>query len=156
MEDDQRRGRRCIYRDCRAWAMRGGLLCVAHQKMVSRENQAAADALGPMRDQGLLDDVALIDAELQRLLEARDEFAKWAKELKGRDDTDDAAGALKRLRIRPGDCLRAWERISARIAHFVKARRELLGPGQAAQPDGLVEAVLRDLLTAEEAADADA
>jgi len=147
---DQRRSRRCIYRDCRAWAMRGGLLCVAHQKMVGRENQAAAAALGPMRDQGLLDDVALIDAELQRLLEARDEFAQWAPE---REDDDEATEAPKRTWIRPGDYMRVCERISARIVALVKARRDLLGPGVSAQPDGLVAAVLDDLMAAEDADD---
>jgi len=147
---DQRRSRRCIYRDCRAWAMRGGLLCVAHQKMVARENQAAADALGPLRDQGVLDDVALIDAELQRLLAAREEFAQWAPE---REDDEGGQESPKRIWIRPGDYMRVCERISARIVALVKARRELLGPGASAQPDGLVAAVLGDLMAAEDADD---
>jgi len=147
--EEGRRDRRCIYRDCRAWAMRGGLLCVAHQKMVGRESRAAADALGPMRDQGLLEDVALIDAELDRLLEARDEFKKWALELRDRDNAEDDANRLKRMRIRPGDYIRAWDRVSARIVQLMKARRELLGPGTATQPDGLVEAVLDDLMSQE-------
>lgn len=143
--------RPCAVEGCRAWAKRGEMLCATHWHQARRVHPEVPTLLKDVRAEAVRNDLALIQEELDGLLDARDKFRAWALRLHERDEEEDHAGELRRLRIHPNQFITAWDRVSARIVQLIRARHALL-EGEPAQRDGLVEAVLEDILR-EEAAD---
>jgi len=144
----QRPKRPCAVQGCKAWAKHGEQLCAAHWHQARRHDPGVPELLKDVRQEAIRDDLALIQEELDRLMRTREEFRNWAFELRQRDREDDAAGELKRLRIHPNQFLAAWERVTARIVQLIRARHQLL-QDRPAQEDGLVEAVMDDILRQE-------
>jgi hypothetical protein len=144
----QRPRRPCAVQGCKAWAKHGEVLCASHWQQARRHDPGVPELLKDVRQEAVQNDLALIQEELDRLLRAREEFRNWAFELRQRDKQDEDAGELKRLRIHPNQFLAAWERVTARIVQLIRARHQLLKE-QPAQEDGLVEAVMDDILRQE-------
>ncbi len=127
--------RRCTFPGCRAWARRGSDWCASHER--SRALQEGADLVLPLlralahkesTPPPLDDDLALIEEELKRLFEARQQFLAWVA--KAREEND---------RVTPTQFLRAWNDSTARVIQLLRARRDLTGGGSA--EDGLFNAV---------------
>lgn len=128
--------RPCAVPGCRAWARRGSALCASHER--SRILQKGAKQVMPLFyavashppaegvpsfENGL----AVIDAELRRLFEAREQFMAWVAQ--ARDEGE---------RLTPAQFLRAWNDSTTRVIQLLRARRELTS-GSA--EDGLFNAV---------------
>lgn len=125
--------RRCAYPGCRAWARRGADLCASHER--SRALREGAELVLPLlraiAQEGappFSDDLALIEEELRRLFEARQQFLTWVAQAREEDN-----------RVTPTQFLRAWNDSTARVIQLLRARRDLTG-GNSAE-DGLFNAV---------------
>ena len=86
--------RRCQQATCRAWVRHDSPHCAMHQPRPGSEM-----AVPPNTSAEPLDDLALLEEEVRRLLEARAEFQTWAREVR-------AAGG--KVEVTPLQFLRAW------------------------------------------------
>jgi hypothetical protein len=121
--------RRCQQATCRAWARHDSPFCAMHQPRPGSEvNVPGASASEP------LDDLALLEEEVRRLLEARAEFQSWAREVR-------AAGG--KVEITPLQFIKAWGDVSARLIQLLRARKALQPRGDAIED--LVEAVWQEM-----------
>jgi hypothetical protein len=133
--------RACQVEGCRAWAMRGEVLCSAHQR--AHALRASAEHIQPLlralaeADPALpLDNLELIDNELRRILRARDYCLAWLEEVR--------ADKAHKPPLNPTQFLRAWGDSTARIAQLVRARRELTGHARS-EADALIASVYERL-----------
>lgn len=135
--------RRCQQATCRAWARHDSPFCAMHQP-----RPGSGSAVPQNTPSEPLDDLALLEEEVRRLLEARAEFQAWAREVR-------AAGG--KVEITPLQFLKAWGDVSARLIQLLRARKALQPRGDAIED--LVEAVWQELQgagrTEVEPADAD-
>lgn len=96
-------------------------------KMITR--LAATDSPPPDTP---LDDIAILEQELVRLLAVRELFMAWVEE----------TTAESRAKITPIQFLRAWSESTGRVVQLLKARRAL---GGTKEKDALLEVVYDEL-----------
>ena len=121
--------RRCQQVTCRAWARHDSPFCAMHQPRPGSE--AVVTVTAPSEP---LDDLALLEEEVRRLLEARAEFQSWAREVR-------AAGG--KVEVTPLQFLKAWGDVSARLIQLLRAGKALQPRGDAIED--LVEAVWQEM-----------
>ena len=121
--------RRCQQATCRAWARHDSPFCAMHQPRPGSDK-----VVPPNTPSEPLDDLALPEEEVRRLLEARAEFQAWAREVR-------AAGG--KVEVTPLQFLKAWGDVSARLIQLLRARKALQPRGDAIED--LVEAVWQEM-----------
>ena len=121
--------RRCQQATCRAWARHDSPFCAMHQPRPGSEM-----AVFPSAPVEPLDDLALLEEEVRRLLEARAEFQVWAREVRAAGGKDE---------VTPLQFLKAWGDASARLIQLLRAHKALQPRGDAIEE--LVDAVWQEL-----------
>jgi hypothetical protein len=99
-----------------------------------------APAQGASPEEG----IAVIDRELEQLLEARRFFRGWVEEQRRREERGDPPAEDGPRALNPAQFMQAWNGSTMRVIQLVKARRELRGAGASAA-DALIQEMLDEV-----------